>query len=119
MKGMDNNKELNENRLMEVTVGIAETANKEKNSEVDPNTDFKIFTCRRCKKSLNFRFSPIEKIILLQRLDFGLNTQNLLKNLKKVKIICVRNVLKDYTHQDTGDNYDYEIIKDKSILQTN
>lgn len=61
MKEMDNNnKELKESRLMEVTGGIAETdlvpANKEKNSEAD---SFKTVKCMRCKKEFKVPILPV------------------------------------------------------------
>lgn len=55
MKEMDNNKkELKESRLMEVTGGMAKPANKEKNSEADPKTNFKTVECWNCKKKFKF-----------------------------------------------------------------
>ena len=117
-----------ENELMEVTGGAAETdlvPIKEKSSELVPKPDYKTVECWFCKKSLNFLFYPFPPIkrVVFQRLDFRLDPQDLLKKLKNVNIIYVLNVLKNsthtHTHDDSADNYDYKIIKDKSILQTN
>ena len=84
MKEMDNNnKELNESRLMEVTGGIAEPANKEKNSEVDPNTDFKIFTCMRCKKKFKFPIFSNRKEDSSPAARFWAKYPKLIKELEK------------------------------------